>query len=222
MLICFLLIIGCRFGVLAARHFVITHNTKVTVEQISSLVSNIRAISIQYPERKDLKTQLIASGALPHKMVKNGELYNIVGGNIDISYAKEADTINPFVKVPTFKISYQGLSKTMCKALAMLNWNVKESGLISEAIGHVDENGVDTALRDIEEDYNENRRSVVIDEKGKPHVVHKIPYQLTTVAKPDDSFISIPFSEDLADKGCSCGVKKTCSFAVRYAVYRTE
>ena len=221
MAICFILLFGYKWGVAGYKRFTELRQTYIIVNQITSLVGNARTIAIQDP-KGDLKELLIKSGALPSKMVEDGKLRNIFGGAIEIAYSGKLDTVNPLVKIPTFKLSYRGLSKGVCKRLATLDWSKGQTGLVSAAVGKIDADGKDTAWEDIEEDYEKDSRSVIIDEKGRAHIVHKIPYQLVTVAKPDDIFMQLPFPEDFAESGCLCGTKNECSFALRYAVYNTE
>ena len=100
-------------------------------------------------------------------------------------------------------------------ALSYLDWGDEESGLISVALGSIDSEGIDTALRDIEEDVEEEEVEITIP-GGRKKLVKLPKKMMMNIAKPGDPLNPIPFSPALAEDGCNCGSQRSCSFALRY------
>ena len=113
--------------------------------------------------------------------------------------------------------AYQGLKREVCIDLAKLNWGNEKSGLYAAAVGQINNQGIDTALRDIEE--NTEGGEVEIEEDGVKKTIIKPSYTLATVGKPNNSLNTVPFEELKAASGCSCGTRRACSFALRYYTY---
>ena len=182
-----------------------------TVQQISQVIDNIRmTYTIHNPYGEFSVPRLVETGFLPPFMMKNNELYNLYGGRIVIMPAPMIENRAKELATPTFKLSYQGLSKQTCIDLALLDWGDKIKGLVAVALG-VAEWGADSALNAVDGmEYNN------MGNGGMPR-----PRQYTfNVAKPGDTLYPVPFSKANAKLGCSCQTKKdNCSFALRYAVY---
>jgi hypothetical protein len=177
-------------------------------------VDNVRTTYAVHTETKtDIMKLMAQSNVMPDFMVKDGKLLNVYGGGISV--VSSTPIMHGEQSFPTFKIAYQGLSKEVCMALSYLNWGGIESGLISEALGYIDENGIDTALRDIEE-IVEEEVTEVDDEDGNKKWAKKPQRVLANVAKPEDPMNPLPFSERAAEDGCKCDNARSCSFALRY------
>ena len=180
---------------------------KTTLE-ISQLIDNIRnTYAINPDEPAENMDELIRMGAIPQTLVRTGDngvyLENPFGGKIMIEPSDVVWDKNNKVSSPTFKMSYQGLSRRACIDLATLDWGDSIKGLLAVAIGNVDyATGQDSALHDID--------------MTRP----RMQYQMN-VAKPNDQFMPTPFSRGNAEMGCFCG-QNDCSVALRYAVFSTE
>ena len=218
--LCIALIILTRTSVWAVQRYLFNRDLNRTVHQISQLVDNVRTTyAVHTTQKTDIMKLMAQSNTMPDFLVRDGRLINVYGGGIVVASSKPM--MDGHVSYPTFKIAYQGLKKDICVALSALNWGNLESGLISEAVGSIDAGGVDTALRDLEED-NEAKTIEVTDKKGRKRNVTLPPQRLSTVAKPDDSFNPTPFNPVVAENGCSCERKRSCTFALRYYTYNRQ
>lgn len=214
---CIFLLLFFRLSLWAIERYTFNRDLNRTVNQISQLVDNVRTTyAVHTTTKTDIMRLMANSNTLPDFMVKEGKLYNVYGGGIVVS--SSAPVMEGSASLPTFKIAYQGLKKNVCMALAYLNWGGEQSGLISEALGYIDENGVDTALRDIEEN-QENQYVEVAGREGQMKLMVLPKRTLLNVAKPGDTLNPPPFSEVLAESGCDCGTRRACSFALRYYTY---
>ena len=213
--LCFLLIFNCMHTVV--QRFKFYHNLDITSKQITKLVHNIRTIySMNNFAELDIQAELIRSGVVPQKFLAGRNIKNVYNGNVMMSQALAYEYGERLI--PTFKFSYQGLSQETCVALATMNWGNEDNGLVALAVGTVYDDK-DTAFNDIEYFYTQVEPKLVVDANGRNRVVEEKPERLSTVAKVNDTLIPVPFSEELARKGCACGKSKNCSFALRYAVY---
>lgn len=212
--VCIVLLLLSRLTMWTAERYIFNRDLNRTVNQISQLVDNVRTTYAVHTQTKtDIMRLMAQSNIMPDFMVSDGKLLNVYGGGISV--VSSSPIVSGEEVFPTFKISYQGLSKEVCMALSSLNWGNAEGGLISEALGYIDENGVDTALRDIEEDVTDELVEVDISEGHKKWV--KLPKpMLSNVAKPDDMMNPLPFSQEAAEEGCKCDKERSCSFALRY------
>ena len=212
--VCIFLLLFSRLVMWTTERYVFNRDLNRTVNQISQLVDNVRTTYAVHTETKtDIMRLMAQSNIMPDFMVDDGKLLNVYGGGISV--VSSSPIIFGEESFPTFKIAYQGLSKEVCMALSYLNWGGIESGLISEALGYIDENGVDTALRDIEEDTT--NEVVEIDIPGGRKKWVKLPQRvLANVARPEDAMNPLPFSEKAAEEGCKCDKNRSCSFALRY------
>ncbi len=214
---CIFLLLFSRLTIWAVNRYTFNRDLNRTVNQISQLIDNVRTTyAVNTSTKTDIMRLMAQSNTMPGFLVQDGKLVNIYGGGIAVSSA------NPVIRddksLPTFKIAYQGLKKDVCMALSYLDWGGKESGLISVALGSIDSEGVDTALRDIEEDVEDEQVEITIPGGRKKWV--KLPRKImANIAKPDDVSNPTPFTEDLADEGCNCGSQRSCSFALRYYTY---
>lgn len=213
--LCFLIIVNFMHTILQSFRFY--HNLDATSKQISRLVHNVRTIySMNNFADIDVHNELIKSGVVPHKILVGKSIKNAYDGDVIISKSQPYEYGNRFV--PTFKFSYQGLSRETCVALATMNWGNEDNGLIAVSVGTVYGNK-DSAFDDIEHFFNQSEAKLVIDANGRKRLIETKPERINTVARVNDTLIPVPFSEELAQKGCSCGKRKNCSFALRYAVY---
>ncbi len=195
---------------------------EVTVSQISQLVDNIRQMYIIHQDERVLaKEKLVEYGAVPAAMLQGGSIVNNFGGKVLIEASKPLENAKEFVMSPTFKISYQGLSKENCVALAMMDWGGKEQGLLAAAIGSVDYQGNDTAFTDIDKEAERQKPVKYRDKFG--HMRYRKPHMhfSTNVARPDDKFVPVPFTQSQAELGCNCS-GTNCSFALHYTVYNVD
>lgn len=187
-----------------------------TTLEISQLVDNIRNVYLLYPDEPPQNIdKLIEAGAVPETLVQNDGngkyLKNPFGGRIVIEPSEPVGNKDNTVFSPTFKMSYQGLSRRACIDLAVMDWGDNVKGLVAMAVGNVDEmTGTDSALQEIDKDNSMN-------EKGR---LRRMRYQMN-VAKPNDKFMPAPFSRGNAETGCFCS-ENGCSFALRYAVFSIE
>ena len=217
---CIVAIVAIRTSVWAVQRYLFNRDLNRTVHQISQLVDNVRTTyAVHTTQKSDIMRLMAKSNTMPDFLVKDGKLINVYGGGIVVASSKPV--IEGHVSFPTFKIAYQGLRKDVCIALSALNWGSLESGLISEAVGSIDANGTDTALRDLEED-GEEKVAEITDKKGRKRTITLPPQRLSTVAKPEDSFNPTPFNPVVAEKGCSCKEYRSCSFALRYYTYNRQ
>lgn len=213
------LFIIINLGVWAYNQYTYTVQLKRTINQISQLIDNVRTTYAVHTESKtDIMKLMAQSGTVPGFMVKDGKLYNVYGGTVAVSSSLPIEDKMVKKMLPTFKIAYQGLKKDVCVALAKLNWGGDENGLVAAAVGYIDNTGADTALRDIEKDTQGGIKDVV-EKDGNIRKIKQPSYTLPTVGKPKDRFNPVPFGDVLAQSGCACGNKRSCSFALRYYTY---
>lgn len=205
---------------LGYHRYVYAQQLKRTVNQISQLVDNVRTTYAVHTETKtDIMKLMAQSNTMPDFLVRDGRLYNVYGGTIAVSSSLPVTDKQTGKIFPTFKIAYQGLRQDVCVDLAQLDWANGNTGLIAAAVGYIDGSGIDTALRDLEE--NTDGGFIEVVEEGVKKLVEKKAYTLPTVGKPNDAFNPVPFSPLLAKSGCSCGSRRACSFALRYYTYTT-
>ena len=214
---CVFLLLFFRLTLWAVERYTFNRDLNRTVNQISQLIDNVRTTyAVHTTTKTDIMRLMAASNTMPNFLVKEGKLYNVYGGGIVVS--SSAPIVDGDKSFPTFKIAYQGLKKDVCMALAYLDWGGEQSGLISEALGYIDAEGVDTALRDIED--SQDDRIIEVAGKGGEVKLVMLPKQmLHNVAKVGDTLNPPPFTEILADSGCDCGNRRACSFALRYYTY---
>lgn len=199
---------------------------KTTLE-ISQLIDNIRnTYAINPDEPAENMDELIRMGAIPQTLVRTGDngvyLENPFGGKIMIEPSDVVWDKSNKVSSPTFKMSYQGLSRRACIDLATLDWGDSIKGLLAVAIGNVDyATGQDSALHDIdmtpEKEKDEAKNQPQTDDEFGIMMRPRMQYQMN-VAKPNDQFMPTPFSRGNAEMGCFCG-QNDCSVALRYAVF---
>lgn len=202
---------------------------KTTLE-ISQLIDNIRnTYAINPDEQAENMDELIRMGAIPQTLVRTGDngvyLENPFGGKIMIEPSDVVWDKSNKISSPTFKMSYQGLSRRACIDLATLDWGDSIKGLLAVAIGNVDyATGQDSALHDIdmtpEKEKEEAKNQPQTDDEFGIMMRPRMQYQMN-VAKPNDQFMPTPFSRGNAEMGCFCG-QNDCSVALRYAVFSTE
>lgn len=202
---------------------------KTTLE-ISQLIDNIRnTYAINPDEPAENMDELIRMGAIPQTLVRTGDngvyLENPFGGKIVIEPSDVVWDKSNKISSPTFKMSYQGLSRRACIDLATLDWGDSIKGLLAVAIGNVDyATGQDSALHDIdmtpEKEKAEAKNQPQPDDEFGIMMRPRMQYQMN-VAKPNDQFMPTPFSRGNAEMGCFCG-QNDCSVALRYAVFSTE
>ena len=213
------ILLVCHFGILGYNRYVYNNQLKRTVNQIAQLVDNVRTTyAVNTETKSDIMKLMVQSKTMPDFLIKDGRLYNVYGGTIAVSSSLPIDDTSAHRMLPTFKIAYQGLAKEVCVALAKLHWGDEKSGLIATAVGHIDNKGIDTALRDVEEE-REKSEVKVKTKSGEIKKINRPSRILPTVGKPGDQFNPIPFSDMLAQSGCDCGSQHACSFALRYYTY---
>ena len=202
-------------------------NLNQTTLQISQLVDNIRNVYTIHPEMKENSVEkLIELGAIPSTIVrgsgKDRYLVNPFGGKIVIKPSDVLwDNARRFSS-PTFKMSYQGLSRKACIDLAMLDWGDTLKGLLAVSIGGVDNmTGEDSALKNIDANPDEEKQDIFEDENRFRRRMRPRRHYQMTVAKPNDKFMPTPFSLGNAQAGCFCS-RSDCSFALRYAVFSVD
>lgn len=218
-LIIFLLLVT-HFSLWGYNRYVYNNMLKRTANQISQLIDNVRTTyAVHTQTQTDIMKLMARSNTMPDFLVRDGRLYNVYGGTIAVSSSLPIRDGKTGKLLPTFKIAYQGLRHDVCVDLAQLEWGNERTGLIAVALGQINGNGVDTALRDLEEDTSGG--IVEIEEDGVKKAVEKPAYALSTVGKPNDPFNPTPFSSIRAESGCSCGARRACSFALRYYTYTT-
>ncbi|MBR1825140.1 MAG: hypothetical protein IJ770_00950 [Alphaproteobacteria bacterium] len=205
--------------ILGYNRYVYNSQLKRTANQIAQLVDNVRTTYAVHTETKtDIMKLMAQSNTMPDFLVKDGKLYNVYGGTIAVSSSLPVEDRAARQMLPTFKIAYQGLKKEVCVALAKLNWGDEKSGLIATAVGYIDGTGIDTALRDVEEE-REKSEVEIKTKSGEIKKINRPARILPTVGKPGDQFNPSPFGDMLAQSGCSCGSQRACSFALRYYTY---
>ncbi len=217
--IIFLLLVvhGCFWGY---NRYVYNTQLKRTANQISQLIDNVRTTyAVHTQTHTDIMKLMAKSNTMPDFLVRDGRLYNVYGGTIAVSSSLPVQDKQTGKLLPTFKIAYQGLTKEVCVALAQLSWGNEKNGLMAAAVGQINAQGIDTALRDIEE--NTEGGAVEVEENGVKKTIIKPAYTLPTVGKPNDPLNPTPFEERTASSGCSCGTRRACSFALRYYTYTT-
>ncbi len=209
----------CHFSFKGYERYVYNIQLKSTVNQIAQLVDNVRTTYAVHTENKtDIMKLMAQSATMPDFLVKDGKLYNVYGGTIAVSSSLPIEDRTTHQMLPTFKIAYQGLKQDVCVALAQMNWGDSRGGLISAAVGYIDNFGTDTALRDIEEETEKNEIDVKTS-TGEIKRIRKATRTLSTIGKPSDTFNPIPFDLSRAQSGCNCGNQRACSFALRYYTY---
>ncbi|MBR6355889.1 MAG: hypothetical protein IKR92_03435 [Alphaproteobacteria bacterium] len=202
------------------NRYVYNNQLKRTANQISQLIDNVRTTYAVHTETQtDIMKLMAQSNTMPDFLVRDGRLYNVYGGTIAVSSSLPVEDKKTGKLLPTFKIAYQGLKREVCIDLAKLNWGNEKNGLYAAAVGQINNQGIDTALRDIEE--NTEGGEVEIEEDGVKKTIIKPSYTLATVGKPNNSLNTVPFEELKAASGCSCGTRRACSFALRYYTYTT-
>ncbi|MBQ7632609.1 MAG: hypothetical protein IJS88_00660 [Alphaproteobacteria bacterium] len=215
--VCIFLLLFSRLAFWAVDRYTFNRDLNRTVNQISQLVDNVRTTYAIYTETQtDIMRLMAQSNTMPDFLVQDGKFINVYGGGIVV--ASSTPIINNNKSFPTFKIAYQGLKKEVCEALSLLDWGDEESGLIAEALGSINEQGIDTALRDIEEEPKEEIVEITLDNGSKKFVKKPAPI-LFNVAKPNDAMIPTPFTAAQAADACNCGTQRSCSFALRYYTY---
>lgn len=207
----------CRFIGFAVHRYRLNTMLREATIQIAQLTSNIRVFySVHNNEPIPSIQKMIEVGALPPSLFANNIIANPFGGQVIIQQG------NPFQskknKIPTFKISYQGLSHEECVRLAVIDWGGSEQGLIAMAAGIANADGVDTALQDIDEDFSSQESVIKIGKNGKKQSIRAAVHYKLNVAKPDSSFLPTPFSEDAAHVACECEQYTNCSFALKYTL----
>lgn len=214
---CIFLLLFSRLSIWAIHRYTFNRDLNRTVNQISQLIDNVRTTyAVHTTTKTDIMKLMAQSNTMPDFLVKDGKLINIYGGNIAV--LSSTPIIRNGKSLPTFKIAYQGLKKEVCMALSYLEWGDEESGLISVALGSIDSEGVDTALRDIEEEIEDEEVEITIP-GGRKKLVKLPKKMMMNIAKPGDAMNPIPFDPTLAEDGCNCGSQRSCSFALRYYTY---
>ena len=199
-----------------------------TTLQISQLVDSIRQVyTIHQDEKITSMDRLIEIGAIPASLVVNDRgnrrVINPYGGNIVIEAAAPLINKEENLESPTFKMSYQGLPKTACSSLAIMDWGNNLKGLIAVAIGSVNlQTGEDRALKDIDKKKETEEVIEITDRQGRKRLIKRPSRPRMNVAKPNDEFMATPFSSNIAKMECSCGSANNCSFALHYTVFSVD
>lgn len=216
-IIIFLLLVT-HFSFWGYNRYVYNNQLKRTANQISQLIDNVRTTYAVHTETPtDIMKLMAQSNTMPDFLVRDGRLYNVYGGTIDVSSSLPIEDKKTGKMLPTFKIAYQGLKRDVCVDLAKLSWGNAQTGLVAVAVGQINSQGVDTALRDLEE--NTDGGEVEIEEDGVKKIIKRPAYTLSTVGKPNNPLNPTPFEDMTAKSGCSCGTRRACSFALRYYTY---
>lgn len=216
-LLCAFLMYSAKFLQLAWRHVYDYDLLNRTTAQVSQLVDNIRQFYVLNDKKNEITmSTLIAAGAVPTTMLKNGELVNPYAGNINFAISAPIQTDKGYVALDTFKISLQGLPYQACVALAQLQWGTSTQGLYTIAVGSVDELGNDTAFNDVDAPEAETELIQMQDKNGQWQQLALPPHYKTNVVKAMNSNTVPLLSENAATFGCNCGNKNSCSLALRY------
>ena len=198
------------------------NDVEISVNQISQLVDNVRQMYAIYPGENSFDAKrLMEVGAIPSKMVQNGQIINNFGGLVIIGPSHSLKNIKEAVESPTFKIGYQGLTKEVCMTLATMDWGDKVKGLLGMSIGSVDYKGNDSAFSDIDKQIEKPKPIEYKDKYGRTRYRRPRLRFRTNVARPDDEFLPTPFTLSQAELGCNC-LEKNCSFALHYTVYNVD
>lgn len=211
---CFVSIAGIKGVSTAMYSYKLNKSVNAGVDEISHIIQNVRTLYNMYGSNaENISDLLIKSGTLPQSSIQNGVIKNFFGGNVIVlSRFKNVDS----KAESSFLLGYQGLSQEVCVKLAGLNWGDVSKGFIAEAIGYVDENGVDSALFDIDDDGQ--KVIAVKGDDGRTRYVEVKRKKMYTVAKLGDSQTIYPIPESTAISGCSCGTARNCSFVLRYLI----
>lgn len=217
-LLCAFLMYGAKFLQLAWRHVYDYDLLNSTTAQVSQLVDNIRQFYILNDKKNEITmSTLIAAGAVPTTMLKNGKLVNPYAGNINFAISSPIQTNKGYVALDTFKISLQGLPYQACVDLAQIQCGTTTQGLYAIAVGSVDELENDTAFNDVDELDAVDEVIQVQDKNGQWQQLASPPRYKTNVVRAMNTNMVPLLSENAAAFGCTCGDEKKCSLALRYA-----
>ena len=185
--------------------------------QVEQLVANIRTLyTMQYDSPQDLVQELQIREVLPAEMFVDGKIKTPYGGVVAVQSSHDVESIKNGQMLPSFKLSYQGLTHRQCVDLATMNWGNERNGLLATAVGYINRNKVDTALFDIDRQFKIGQIYIIRDKQGNFRFAKEpVKYQFN-VAKPDDSFMPTPLTFTQANAGCLCSKHANCSFALRY------
>jgi len=207
--VCLFFIIGFKVVNIATFNYKLNKDVNAAVVEITGMIRNIRTLyAVHGQEVSNISELLIKSGAVSSAMVEDSQIKNILGGKV---------VIISKIKKTSFVMAYQGLSQDVCVKLAGLDWGNYKTGLIAEAIGYIDNDGNDTAISDIEEDYL--KEVAVKGKDGHIRYTEVKRKKMYTVAKPDDHFTQYPIPKNAAVLGCACGKQHVCSFVLRYSIF---
>lgn len=216
----------CQFIGFAVQRYHLNKTVRESVAQMAQIIFNIRVFySIHNTTPISSAQKMVEIGAIPTSLFKNQVIANPFGGKIVIEQAKPFHNKEDNVLLPTFKISYQGLSHEACIKLATIDWNQNKQGLVAMAVGKVNEYGIDTALRDVDDSLATQNIVEITGDDGKKHSVRSAVIYKMNVAKPQSSLSPIPFSETAASVACECRQYANCSFALNYTLsgyFRTQ
>ena len=209
----------CRFVRFAAHRYQLNNTVREAVTQMAQLTSNIRVFySVHYTDPIPSIQKMVEMGALPISLFKDQIIANPFGGQIVIEQSKPFRYKKNNTLMATFKISYQGLSHEACVRLATINWGGSEQGLVAMAAGIVKSDGTDTALKDIDDNFSTQQTFEKKNTEGKKRTIHAAVHYKMNVAKPENNFSPVPFSEEAAHVACECEQYENCSFALNYTL----
>lgn len=223
--VCFcFLYYGYQFYATASKKLIYMTRLNDVIAQISQVIDNVRQAYILYHENFDVSAgRWSDKNYIPKVLIKNNHLRNIYGGEILVASSETISNERGTKTSPTFKISFQGLSKSVCMDLAQMNWGDKRRGLVAVAIGSVDRQGFDSAFNDVDAEQRAVTFREIMDKTGKVYRIRERMPEKRNVVKPNSPYMGPPFSSNDADLGCNCQTtSNTCSIALRYAVFKVD
>ena len=171
-----------------------------TIDQVSHLVTNIRTLYAQQKSLDIYESTAIDLGILPDSLTTTSryDITNAFGGKVIIRTDYSSSTPGNYDDYSAYVVSFHGLPKEACVALATTDWGSKNStGLTAIGIGGGDTSGP----------------RGVYPGNCKEDVYHSFH----AIACPGDSNKPTPMSVATAASACStCEANKDCSIAWRF------
>ncbi|MBQ7632971.1 MAG: hypothetical protein IJS88_02500 [Alphaproteobacteria bacterium] len=190
------------------------YRTNKVLDQVSMMITNIRTMYAQQQTYGNLDNSVVIDmGLVPEELVvpnlpenAAGKLRNIFGGRVFVG-ASSLDGAGEIGKVDknAFIISFYGLTRDACIAMATADWGAgSSSGLLamhiySQSKGTtVDPTSIDATLDAVS--------------KYTPGSIT----QMSAIAVPGDENVKVPLSVDQARLACYCPSKSLCAVSWKY------
>lgn len=223
LIVFFLLFYAYILYTAASKRLIYMTKLNDVIAQISQVVDNVRQAHILYNEGFDIPAhELNKKDFIPKVLIEHNHLRNIYGGEILIGSSEPISNKMQTKTSPTFKLSFQGLSKEACIDLAQMNWGDRNKGLLAVAIGSVNKKGEDAAFHDVDAPRQSSEIREYMGEDGRVHRTMEYLPEKRNLVKPGDPYMSPPFRRSDAELGCDCSMSNTCSLALRYTVFKVD